>query len=100
MMDDTNNMNKMCFCQSCGMPLTDEMLGTESDGSKNEDYCVYCYKNGAFTRECTMEEMADFCVQFVDQYNANTGQHLTREEYKAGLMQFFPTLKRWRKPVE
>ena len=27
------------FCQSCGMPLTQEILGTNADGSKNEDYC-------------------------------------------------------------
>jgi len=26
------------FCQSCGMPLTSEVLGTNADGSKNEDY--------------------------------------------------------------
>ncbi len=30
------------FCQSCGMPLTDEILGTNADGSKNEDYGIYC----------------------------------------------------------
>ena len=27
--------NEMKFCQSCGMPLTNEMLGTNADGSKN-----------------------------------------------------------------
>ena len=27
------------FCQSCGMPLTNDVLGTNADGSKNEDYC-------------------------------------------------------------
>ena len=31
-------MEKMKFCQSCGMPLTDDVLGTNADGSKNEDY--------------------------------------------------------------
>jgi len=31
------------FCQSCGMPLNPEVLGTEKDGSKNEEYCTYCY---------------------------------------------------------
>jgi len=33
-------------CKSCGTPLTDEMYGTEADGSKNTDYCKYCYENG------------------------------------------------------
>ena len=29
------------FCQSCGMPLTNDVLGTNADGSKNEEYCMY-----------------------------------------------------------
>ena len=38
------------FCQSCGMPLTDEgLLGTEKDGAKAPDYCIYCYKDGERT---------------------------------------------------
>ena len=32
-------MSEMKLCQSCGMPLTDEILGTNADGSKNPDYC-------------------------------------------------------------
>lgn len=35
---------EMKFCQSCGMPLTNEILGTNSDGSPNEEYGIYCYK--------------------------------------------------------
>ena len=83
------------FCQSCGMPLTDELLGTNADGTKNEDYCIYCYKDGAFTQDCTMEQMADFCAQFVDEYNKNTGQNVSREEYRKMMLQYFPNLKRW-----
>ena len=60
------NMEKMRFCQSCGMPLTDEVLGTNADGSKNEDYCMYCYRDGKFLQECTMEEMIEHCAQFVN----------------------------------
>ena len=44
------------FCQSCEMPLTDEIRGTNADGSKNEDYCIYCYKDGKFLQDCTMDE--------------------------------------------
>jgi len=28
---------EMKFCQSCGMPLTEDVLGTNADGSKNEE---------------------------------------------------------------
>ena len=36
--------------------------GTEKDGSKSKDYCKYCYQNGEFTSDVTLEEMIDFCV--------------------------------------
>ena len=85
------------FCQSCGMPLSDEVCGTNADGSMNTEYCKYCYADGHFTQVCTMEQMIDFCVQFLDEFNKNTGQHLTADEYREGLRQFFPTLKRWQK---
>ena len=85
------------YCQSCGMPLTDEVLGTNADGSKNEEYCMYCYKDGAFTNDYTMEEMIEFCSQFVDEVNKNMPKPMTKEEYKGMMRQFFPTLKRWKK---
>ena len=41
------------ICQSCGMPLDFmELRGTEKDGRKSDDYCMYCYKDGHFTYEC------------------------------------------------
>ena len=84
------------FCQSCGMPLTEEIFGTNADGSKNQEYCIYCYKDGAFTGDFTMEQMAEYCSMFVEEYNKNTGKNLTACEYKQELLKFFPTLKRWR----
>ena len=90
---------KQSFCQSCGMPLTDELLGTNTDGSKNEEYCIYCYKDGAFTSDCTMDEMIEFCAQFVDEVNKNMPKPLTKEEYKQMMREFFPTLKRWKRGI-
>lgn len=85
------------FCQSCGMPLTqDADCGCEADGRPNFDYCSYCYKEGAFTGDYTMEGMAECCSQFVDHYNKESGQRLTREAYKEMLLGFYPRLKRWR----
>ncbi len=88
------------FCQSCGMPLTDDILGSNADGSKNDEYCIYCYKDGAFTGDFTMEEMVEYCSMFVEQYNKNTGKHITCCEYKEVLRQFYPTLKRWNLPKD
>lgn len=45
------------LCQSCGMPLSSaEVLGTNADGSLNEEYCTYCYQHGNFAQDCTMDE--------------------------------------------
>ena len=82
---------EMKFCQSCGMPLSDEVLGTEANGAKNEEYCIYCYKDGSFTGDMTMEEMIEFCIPFT--LEAEPGK--TREEAKAEMERFFPMLKRW-----
>ncbi len=85
------------FCQSCGMPLTEDAIcGANADGSINFNYCKHCYAGGKFTHECTMNEMIEHCAQFVDVYNANTGQAITREQYKQTMLTFFPMLKRWK----
>lgn len=84
------------YCQSCGMPLQkQEELGTNPDGSKNEEYCCYCFKNGAFTMECTMEQMIEHCAQFTDEFNKDGGFTFTKEEAIANMKIHFPTLKRW-----
>lgn len=55
------------------MPLTDECMGTEADGGRSCDYCAYCYKDGKFTQDFTMSQMIEFCLQFLDQMNAQAG---------------------------
>ncbi len=84
------------FCQSCGMPLTDNNNGTNADGSRNEDYCIYCYKDGKFTQDMTMEQMIEHCAQFTDEINRQSGRDLTREQAMEMMHQFFPHLKRWK----
>lgn len=45
---------------------TAELLGTDQDGNKIEDYCVYCYENGAFKQpNITLQEMADICTGYM-----------------------------------
>ncbi len=80
------------FCQSCAMPMEKaEDFGTEKNGAKNHDYCQYCYKDGAFTSESTMEEMIEGCVPFIkDQFGGE-------EAARAMMKEMFPKLKRWNK---
>jgi general stress protein 26 len=81
------------------MPLTDDVLGTNADGTKNEDYCMYCYKDGKFLQDCTMEEMIEHCAQFVNEVNKGLPQPITKEEYIGQMKMYFPHLKRWRKSL-
>lgn len=82
------------LCQSCGMPLGEEtdLCGTELDGSKNADYCSYCYKDGDFTADLTMEEMINSCVPFM------TAAHpeLAPAKARAMMRAVLPNLKRWK----
>lgn len=81
------------LCQSCAMPLTEELLGTEKDGSKNQDYCIYCYKDGVFTQDYSMEDMIELCADFVMKEDKNAN----REEEIRKMKEYFPKLKRWSK---
>ena len=90
----------MSFCQSCGMPLTEDVLGTNADGSKNEDYCMYCYMDGKFLQDCTMDEMIEHCAQFVGAVNEGLPQPITKEEFIGQMKMYFPHLKRWRKELK
>ncbi len=84
------------FCQSCGMPLTDDVRGTNTDGCRNEDYCIYCYKDGKFTQDFNMNQMIELCAQFTDKMNEQAGWNLTPEQAKEQMHRFFPNLKRWK----
>lgn len=88
------------FCQSCGMPLTEDVLGTNADGSKNEDYCMYCYRDGKFLQDCTMDEMIEHCAQFVGAVNEGLEKPITKEEYIGMMKSYFPQLKRWRQTLD
>lgn len=90
----------MKICQSCGMPMGNEDLyGTNADGSKNSDYCIYCYKKGIFLQNLTMDEMIEHCAQFVNEVNKGLPNPITKEEYIGQMKVYFPHLKRWRKEI-
>lgn len=85
------------FCQSCGMPLTSkETCGTKENGDISYDYCQYCYKNGHFTMVCNMDEMIEYCSQFVNEINKHMTKQLSKEEYKQMMYGYFPMMKRWK----
>lgn len=85
------------ICQSCGMKMQTADYGTNADGTKSTEYCRYCWPNGKFSKDETMEEMIESNLQFLDEFNKDSGTSFTADEARAEMMKYFPTLKRWRK---
>lgn len=84
------------MCQSCAMPMAKaEDFGTNDDKTQNDEYCTYCYRNGAFTSDMTMEQMIDFCTGKMVS-NMNMPEAQARDMMKNSI----PQLKRWQKPAE
>jgi hypothetical protein len=86
--------SEMKFCQSCAMPLENaDLHGTNADGSRSEDYCHYCYKDGAFIKDETMDGMIETCIPFVSGGKPWPDEETARKAMK----EIFPQLKRWKK---
>lgn len=84
----------MKVCQSCGMPITsNDQLGTNKDGSINHNYCKYCYKDGKFLNNCSMEEYIEQMCKFASQAN------MTPDQMRQHCLKLYPTLKRWKKTI-
>lgn len=80
---------KQLICQCCGMPMEDEIVGRDSDGSLNEDYCKWCYADGTYTYS-DMDDLIDVCVtQLVK-------QGFTEEQARTYLKATLPKLEYWR----
>ena len=50
------------FCQCCGMPLEDNIISREPDGTFNEEYCKWCYTGGEFVYT-SLDALVDFLVE-------------------------------------
>ena len=78
------------------MPLTDaSQFGTNADQTKNETYCHFCFRDGRFTQECTMDEMIENCLNYLDEFNRDSPVQYTHEQAREQMRQFFPHLERW-----
>lgn len=81
------------FCQSCSMPLSLDVLGTEADGNASGKYCKYCFQGWEFTSFPSMEEMAETCARHMTAAHPEWTLGQAREHMKALL----PRLTRWKK---
>jgi hypothetical protein len=81
------------FCQSCSMPLgKPEDFGTDITGLRVNDYCHYCFANGAFTEpQISMQAMIDRCVEIMAKQGI-----MPHAQAKTLMTEVMPKLKRWR----
>lgn len=80
------------YCQSCGMMFTaPDQHGHEADGTEVEDFCRWCYDDGAYTYETTMEDMIEDCAPRMAE-----AMGWTVDESASLLGAVLPTLKRWK----
>lgn len=81
------------FCQSCGMPIDkDEMLGTNGDGSLNNEYCKYCFQHGEWTNpSISFDEMKLKCINILAEKTKMPPFIAT-----AIVSNHLPSLKRWK----
>jgi hypothetical protein len=79
-------------CQSCAMPLAEAPdFGTEAGGASSAEYCHYCYQDGKFTTEATMEEMVEISAKGMAE-----ATDTPEDQARALLRGLLPNLKRWR----
>lgn len=81
------------ICQCCGMPLEDEIIGRNKDGSMNENYCQWCYADGTYTYS-DLDELIDVCIpQMVK-------EGFTEDQARNYLRETLPNLDYWKRYEE
>ena len=78
------------ICQCCGMPLDDDSISKEPDGSFNEEYCKWCYTDGNFVYT-ELNELTNFLVGHM------SNENWPAEQARAFFEKQLPKLKYWSK---
>ncbi|MBR2643683.1 MAG: helix-turn-helix domain-containing protein [Clostridia bacterium] len=78
------------ICQCCGMPLQDEIIGKDKDGTPNENYCKWCYADGTYTYS-DMDDLIDVCIPHM------VNESFSEEQARAYLKQMLPQLDYWKR---
>ena len=81
------------ICQCCGMPLEDELVSRNRDGSPNEAYCKWCYADGTYTYN-DMDTLIDVCVRHM------VSPDFSEEQARTYMRQLLPGLDYWKRHAE
>ncbi len=84
---------RQLICQCCGMPLEDELIGRNQDGTLNEDYCKWCYADGEYTYS-DMDELINVCIPHM------VKEGFSEEQARAYMKEMLPKLDYWKRYEE
>ena len=97
-----SGMDNKLRCQSCGMPLGEfqsadgkmtNNFGTNFDGGRNGEYCVFCFRGGGFTKpDLTLDGMIAMSVE-----NMTGEQKMPEARARELATSVIPKLRRWTK---
>ena len=85
------------------MPLRfdiEKYLGTNSDGSRSDEYCYYCLKDGKYIVDIPMSEMINIWIKYTDKYNEYADTAYSPKELRRILNERLPKLNRWKQKLE
>lgn len=66
------------------------IMGRDSDGALNEDYCKWCYADGTYTYS-NMDDLIEVCVKNM------VGEDFTENQAKAYMEELLPKLDYWKR---
>ena len=81
---------RQLFCQCCGMPLEDSIIGRNRDKTLNEDYCKWCYADGKYTYS-NMDSLIEDCIPNM------VSEDFPEEQAREYLKQMLPKLDYWKR---
>lgn len=81
------------ICQCCGMPMEDDIIGRDKDGTPNEEYCKWCYADGTYTYS-NMDDLIEVCIPHM------ISENFTEEQAREYMKQALPKLSYWKKYEE
>ena len=84
---------RQLICQCCGMPLEDELISRNQDGTLNEDYCKWCYADGTYTYS-DMDELINVCIPHM------VKEGFSEEQARAYMKDQLPKLDYWKRYEE
>ncbi len=80
---------RQLICQCCGMPLEDNSISKETDGTFNEEYCKWCYTDGKYTYN-DMDDLIEFCAEHM------SNENWTSEQVRVYMKELLPQLNYWK----